>query len=57
VHDGDRQRRQRVPPLSAAMAGSFQSVICLVKIRAMVCGCRLTVSTPSRLNAIAIGEM
>ena len=38
-----------VPPLSAVMAGSDQSVICWLKILAMVDGERFSSSTPSRL--------
>ncbi len=44
------------PSFVAAIAGSFQFVIVPAKMPAIVAGSRLSESTPSRLNAIAIGE-
>jgi hypothetical protein len=45
------------PGLSAAIAGSFQVVICWSKIPARTAGERFSSSTPSRLYTTAIGEM
>ena len=44
------------PSLVAAIAGSFQLVIVPAKMPAMVSASRLSASTPSTLNAIAIGD-
>lgn len=43
-----------VPGLSAAMAGSFQVVICESKILAVVGPSRTSLSTPGRLKTIEI---
>ena len=45
------------PGLSAAIAASFQLVIWLVKMPAMVAGLMLSESMPSRLKNTAIGEI
>src|SRR5690606_39299917 len=45
------------PGFSAAIAGSFQVVICRLKTFAIVAGDIRRESTPSRLNTTAIGEM
>ena len=45
------------PGLSAAIAGSFQLVICWLKMPASTAGERFSSSTPSTLWITAIGEM